>query len=234
MGSNDIYMIEWAKPSDLSEILSFLRENFDKEETVLNSIKNNNSLTEDDLNEMWNDHERLIKTIFEFSPCLLALDKSTKKIIGANLMIVSRNLKSNDRPGGVDEVFNDNPPVTKLMKQYFDCFSEIEEKAELHLNFPNANAAVEFYAVAVDRNYRKMGIATGLMKEGVTFARNTFQDSGFVFGICTSIFSKKAIQKVGLESVFEVDLLEYKDDSGRPIYQDTAPHNTVSLMALEL
>ncbi|XP_012135689.2 uncharacterized protein LOC100877759 [Megachile rotundata] len=227
------YNIEWATNCRLPEILSFLHENFDKEETMLKSLRDNNCLTAEDEELMRIDHERLIRAIFAFSPCLIAVEKSSK-IIGVNLMIVSRNSKFDDKADGVSAAFTNNPPTTRLMKEYFNYLSEISDKAELFDKFPNAKAAVEFYAVAVDKNYRKQGLSRALMTEGISFAKHKVQDAGFIFGVYTSLYSKKAAEDLGLKSVMDVDLLTYRDAEGRPIFQDTPPHNIISVMVLQL
>ena len=232
--SNDLCTFEWATSSDLPEILSFLYENFDKEETMLTSLRDNNTLTAEDEESMRIDHERLIRAIFAFSPCLIAVEKSLKKIIGVNLMIVSRNSKFDDKADGVSAAFTNNPPTTRLMKQYFNYLSVISEKADLFDKFPNARAAVEFYAVAIDKNYRRRGLSKALMAAGISFAKDTVQDAGFIFGVYTSLYSKKAAETLGLRSVMDVDLLTYKDADGQPIFQDTPPHNIVSVMVLQL
>ncbi|XP_076236797.1 arylalkylamine N-acetyltransferase 1 isoform X1 [Calliopsis andreniformis] len=232
--NNELYTIEWAKQSHLSDLLSFFYENFDKEETMLKNLKSNcNSLTEEEEKLMRLDHERLIRAIFTFSPCLIILENSSNKIIGANLMIVSKNPKFNTSDG-VSAVFSNNPPRTKLMKQYFNYLSEISEKAHLFEKFPEAKAAVEFYAVAVDKNYRKIGLAKKLMAEGISFAQNVLRDIGFIFGVYTSMYSKMAAEKLGLKSIMDVDLLTYKDAEGRTIFENTPPHNIISVMVLDL
>ncbi|XP_034190599.2 arylalkylamine N-acetyltransferase 1 [Osmia lignaria lignaria] len=232
--SNDLCNFKWATSSHLPEILSFLYENFDKEETMLTSLRDNNTLTAEDEKSMRMDHERLIRAIFAFSPCLIAVEKSLKKIIGVNLMIVSRNSKFDDKADGVSAAFANNPPTTKLMKQYFNYLSVISEKADLFDKFPNARVAVEFYAVAIDKNYRRRGLSKALMAAGISFAKDTVQDAGFIFGVYTSLYSKKAAETLGLKSVMDVDLLTYKDADGQPIFQDTPPHNIVSVMVLQL
>ncbi|CAL7942146.1 unnamed protein product [Xylocopa violacea] len=233
ISDNDFYTLEWAKEIHLSEILSFLYKNFDKEETVLKSLRSANAVTPEQEESMKLDHERLIRAIFAFSPCIIAIEKSSKKIIGVNLMIVSKSPKF-DNADGVSAMFNNNPPTNRLMKQYFDCLSEISEKADLYGKFPNAKAAVEFYAVAVDKNYRRMGLSKAMMAAGISFAQKSVQDIGFIFGIYTSLYSKNAAAKLGLKSVLDVDLLTYKDSNGQSMFQDTPPHNIVSAMVLQI
>lgn len=234
MESNNLCIFKWANDSHLPEILSFLHENFDKEEIMLKSLKDNNSITIEEEESMKIDHERLIRAIFNFSPCIIAIEKSLKKIIGVNLMIVSKNSKFHDGIDGVSAAFTNNPPANRLMKQYFNYLSEISEKANLYGKFPDSKVAVEFYAIAVDKNYRRKGLSKSLMAAGIFFAKNSIPNVGFIFGVYTSLYSKKAAEKLGLKSVMDVDLLNYRDDNGQPIFQDTSPHNIVSVMVLQV
>lgn len=235
MEPNNLYTLEWANDSHLSEILSFLHENFDKEEIMLKSLRDNNSITVEEKDSMKIDHERLIRAIFKFSPCIIAIEKSLKKIIGINLMLVSKNSKfQNDGTDGISAAFTNNPPTNRLMKQYFNYLSEISEKADLYGKFPDSKVAVEFYAIAVDKNYRRKGLSKSLMAAGISCAKNTIPNVGFIFGVYTSLYSKKAAEKLGLKSVMDVDLLNYRDDDGQPIFQDTPPHNIVSVMVLQV
>ncbi|XP_076302693.1 uncharacterized protein LOC143221036 [Lasioglossum baleicum] len=230
---NDLYVLELANETHLPEILLFLHENFDMEETMLKSLRENNQLTTEEKESMKIDHEKLIRAIFSFSPCIIAVEKSFKRIIGVNLMIVSKNPKYQYGADGVSAAFSNNPPTNRLMKQYFHYLSEISEKADLYEKFPSSKAAVEFYAIAVDKKYRKRGLSRKLMTAGISFARG-LQDVGFVFGVYTSLYSRKAAEKIGLKSIMDVDLLNYKDDNGRPIFQDTPPHNIISVMVLQI
>lgn len=234
MESNNLYILKRANDSHLPEILSFLYENFDKEEIMLKSLKDNNSITVEEKESMKIDHERLIRTIFKFSPCIIAIEKSLKKIIGVNLMIVSKNSKFHDGTDEISAAFTNNPPTNKLMKQYFNYLCEISKKADLYGKFPDSKVAVEFYAIAVDKNYRRKGLSKSLMAAAIFFVKNTIPNVGFIFGVYTSLYSKKAAEKLGLKSVMDVDLLNYRDDDGRPIFQDTPPHNIVSIMVLQV
>lgn len=230
MESNTPYTIEWADASNLNEVLPFLRENFDREEIVLQSMKRNDR--SEDEEAMWNDHEKIIKAIFSSSPCLIVKDKSSKKIIAVNQLIVSKNPKFDNTGDGVTAVFVNNPPKTRLMKKYINYLSGIVEAANTYGRYPDAKAAVEFYAVAVDKDHRKKGLASILMAEGISFARSI--GAGFIFGLFTSVYSSKAAEKLGLRSVTQVDLLMEKDEKGNPVFQDTPPHNIVSVLVLEL
>ncbi|XP_078042749.1 uncharacterized protein LOC144473064 [Augochlora pura] len=231
MSSKSLYVIEWAKESNLQEVLSFLHENFDKEEVVLKSMRNYDPFENEEA--MWIDHEKIIKAIFTSSPCMIVKHESTGRIIAVNQMIVSKNPRFDTTGDGVTAVFVNNPPKTKLMERYFNYLSGIAEKANLYEKFPDAKAAVEFYAVVVDKEHRGKGLAKMLIKEGISFATN-LDDVGFIFGIFTSSFSSKAAEQLGFWSVMQVDLLKETDEKGRLIFQDTPPHNIVSVLVLDI
>nr|XP_033327518.1 uncharacterized protein LOC117221046 [Megalopta genalis] len=231
MNSRSSYIVEWANESNLQEVLSFLHENFDKEEVVLTSMRNDDPTENEE--SMWTDHEKIIKAIFTSSPCLIVKHELTKRIIAVNQMIVSRNPRFDTTGDGVTAVFVNNPPKTKLMERYFNYLSGIANKANLYQKFPDAKAAVEFYAVVVDKEHRGKGLAKTLIKEGISFATN-LEDVGFIFGIFTSTFSSKAAKQLGFWSVMQVDLLKETNETGRLIFQDTPPHNIISVLVLSV
>lgn len=226
------YTTEWANESNVPEILSFLRENFDKEENILKCMKKYNETGEDE-ESMWKDHEQIINVLNADTPCLIVQDASTKKIIGAGLMIVNRNLKI-DGAAKEESVFDANPPKTDLMKKYFRYMSDIIDKACLLERFPEAKVSVELYAVAVDKNFRRKGLGMTIVAEVISFVKDTVQDVGFIYGLCTSVYSRKVFEKLGFECALEVDLLEHKDELGRFIFQDMPPHNNVCVLTMRV
>lgn len=227
------YSIELARKDQLPEIIHFLHEFFDKEETMFKSLCANNVITDEEAKLIAEDHEKLQRAIFEYAPCLIAVHESTKKIVGVNLMILSKNPRLSNGSDGVTAVFNQNNPRSELVKEYFEYLSILGEQIDLYEKFPKAEAALEFYAIAVDRNHRRMGLSVDLTKAGVSLAK-TYPNVGFVFGIYTSVYSKKSAEKAGMKSICDTDLLTYTNAKGESIFQDTPPHNIVSEMVLEL
>nr|XP_031830342.1 uncharacterized protein LOC116426033 [Nomia melanderi] len=226
------YTTEWSNESHVPEILSFLRENFDKEENILRCMKKHD-VTGEDEELMWKDHEQIINVLIAETPCLIVLDVSTKKIIGAGVMIVDRNPKI-DETANEGSVFDKNPPKTKLMKTYFSYMSQIIDKACLFDRFSEAKVGVELYAVAVHKNFRRKGLGTTIIAEAISFVKDIVEDVGFIFGLCTSMYSRKAFEKLGFECALEEDMLEYKDELGRFILRDTSPHNIASVLTLKV
>lgn len=232
--ASGIYETRQAKASELPDILNLLRDNFDQEETMIKSLRSEcPAFTKQEEELMSLDLARLITAITGIMPAIVAVDEHGK-IVGVNVMILSqRPDASNGKSDGVSGMFTANAPRTPLIQRYFRYLTEIGDNADLFNRFPRAKAALEFYAIAVDKDHRGKGLCRMLMNAGILSARSN-PDIGFAFGVYTSLYSKKAAEKLGLRSCMDVDLLEYKDSTGRPMFQDTPPHNVVSVMVLEL
>ncbi|KAK2585363.1 hypothetical protein KPH14_010040 [Odynerus spinipes] len=204
------YSIVLAQEDQLPEILSFLHKFFDKEETMFKSLYANTMVTDEEVKLIAKDHEKLQRGIFEHSPCLVVVHESTKKIVGVNLMILSKNPRLSDESDGVSAIFSKNAPCSKLVQEYFEYLSILSEQVDLYDKFPRAKAALEFYAIAVDKNHRRMGLSVDLTRAGASLAK-TYPDVGFVFGVYTSLYSKRSAEKVGMKSISDTDLLTYKN-----------------------
>ncbi|XP_043668829.1 uncharacterized protein LOC122629465 [Vespula pensylvanica] len=229
------YYIKLARKDQANDIVRFLKEHFNNEETMFKSLVNSNVvINEEEAKLITEDQEKFQKAIFDSSPCLLAFDEKTKKIVGINLMILSQNPRFvNYCKAGTNAVFHENIPKSKLIKDYYHYMSIITDKVDLYDRFPNAKAALEFYAIAVDKNHRKIGLSLDLTITGLSLVK-TYSNVGFIFGLYTSTYSKRSAEKIGMKSILDVDLLTYENEKGEPIFQDTPPHNIVSLMVLEL
>lgn len=226
------YSIELARKDQFPEILNFLYEFFDKEETMFKSLCANTVITAEEIKLMAEDHERFQRAAFENSPCLIIVQQSLKKIVGVNLMIASKNPRLSDGSDNFID-FTKYPPRSKLVKEYYDYMSILNEQTDLYDRFPWAKGALEFYAVAIDANHRRMGLSIDIMKAGISLAK-TYADIGVVFGVYTSLYSKRSAEKIGMKSILDIDLLTYKNEKGERIFQDTPPHNIVSVMVLEI
>ncbi|XP_035722276.1 uncharacterized protein LOC118441674 isoform X1 [Vespa mandarinia] len=229
------YYIKLARKNQSNDIVRFLKENFNNEETIFKSLINSGRvINEEEAKLITEDQENFQKAIFESSPCLLAYNEKTKMIVGINLMILSKNSRfNNSNNAGTNAIFHDNIPKSKLIKDYYYYMSTITDKIDLYDRFPKAKEALEFYAVAVDKDHRKIGLSLDLTIAGLSLAK-TYSNVGFIFGLYTSTYSKRSAEKIGMKSLADVDLLTYVNEKGEPIFQDTPPHNIVSLMTLEL
>lgn len=232
------YYIKLAREDQANDIVHFLKEHFNDEETMFKSLVNSSGIVinEEEAKLITEDQENFQKAILKSSPCLLAYDEKTMRIVGINLMILSHSSRlsgDTNEGGGISAIFNDNLPKSKLIKDYYHYMSTITNKIDLYDRFPNANEALEFYAVAVDKGHRRIGLSLDLMSTGLSLAK-TYKNVGFVFALCTSMYSKKSAEKIGMRSLVDVDLLTYFNEKGEPIFQDTPPHNIVSLMVLGL
>jgi GNAT superfamily N-acetyltransferase len=224
------YTTRDALKNDVSIINSLLEENFHPEETILKCFLSNNqkNLTDIDLKQIDEDQRNIIEAMILSFPCHVIVHKNSAKIIGVNIMIASENPKVHIENRSID-VYKAYPPKSKLLSHYFHLMNDMIDKAKLFIAFPEAKRALEFYAIAIDKNYRRKGLSIDLMKKGIEYARRNGYD--LVFGLFTSPYSKRAAENVGMKKIMDIDLLDYRDSHGSLIFLDSAPHNIASVMA---
>ena len=229
------YSIQVAVPENFPGVLRVMRENFYHDEPMFRSYCRNYEITEQLKNAIDVFFDFSIKTAFEMSPCIVAVDKKTNKIVGANVTVLTQNPKVDagvDKKCGVAAIFASDTPLPSMLQKFVDYLTEIDEKAELFEKFPNARAFWEFYAIAVDKEHRRLGLSTDLINAGMALAKNN--DVPLVSAVFTSIYSKRSGEMCGMKTVMEVDFSEYKDDDGKQVFQISEPHNILSVMVKEI
>lgn len=220
------YYIRLAIDNDLDSVLEFVRKYFLPEETMFKSLCSNGGITEEELVQINKDHDELVEKGFKTAPCLLAIHRSTNKIVGVNHMILSENPKLVENASDLLETCD---PQTDLMKKYYHYLMDIGNAIDLFNKFPNVEEVLEFYAVAVDKDHRRKGISKDLILAGISLGQRIPKVS-LVFGIFTSIFSTKSAYNCNMDHLMDFDLLTFKSDSGTPIFSNTQPHNNAYVM----
>ncbi|KAK0080242.1 hypothetical protein PV325_000239 [Microctonus aethiopoides] len=231
--STSPYTIKVAMSSDLPGVLEVMRHNFHFEETIFNALCSNAHITQEEKNNIEKVLDESVEIAFKSAPCLVAIHNDTNKIIGVNLMTITKNPKLNDKSREHKNFFDSNNTKSKLVNQYFKYLSEFNEKANLFVKYPKSKAILEFYAIAVDKNHRKMGISKNLINAGIILAKNIGNIS-LVFGVFTSLYSMKSAQKIGMNILLKIDLLDYKNNEDELIFENTKPHNIVYIMDYKL
>lgn len=229
------YTIKEANKNHTDEILAVLKDNFYFEETMFKSLWDNALLTNEEKELVILDHDNFIKGVLKKSPCLIIIEKTTEKIVGVNVTVISENPNLGNGTEGITTMYKDDPPQTQLVQNYFDYLTKIGKEIDVYAAFPNASRALEFYAICVDKNHRKKGLSINLMIAGISKAKETHPSINVVFGIFTSPYSRRAAFDVDLKIVDNFDLYDFKNDDLQPIFKDVDPtHSQVSLMALEI
>lgn len=226
------YIIQVAEPSCLKHILQIMRDNFYYEETMFCALSSVNNITEDEKKLINENFDATIIAAFNISPCLVAVHKETKKIVGVNLMTISKNPKFDGGSDGLSTIFASDKPKSKLVDKYFYYLMDINDKANLFVKYPNVKAMLEFYSIAVAKEHRRVGLAENLLSAGISMARD-IDDVSLVFGVFTSLYSTRSAEKAGMSSLLQFNLLDYKNNGETP-FATTVPHNIVSLMILQV
>lgn len=227
------YEVRAARAEDIPFINSLLEQNFHPEETILRCLltKYQPLITPEVINQITEDQRTIIAAMISNYPCLVVVYRPSNKIVGVNVTIISDNPSLVPMHKRAVDVYEACPPKCQLLQDYFRYMNEMIEQADLFSKYPEAKRLMEFYAVAVDREHRSRGLSTLLLKEGVNLAWKSGID--LAFGLFTSIFSKRAATSAGMESVMELDLLEYRDADGSLLFADSAGHNIASVMVME-
>lgn len=219
---NDYKIREADKHHDISAINILLESYFHPEETLLKCMLDKRQLNNAQLQEIDIDQRRIIEAMIVNFPCLVAVHKVSNRIVGVNITISNED----------HQLYETHAPKSTLLVDYFRRMNAMIDEAELSIVYPNSKRALEFYAVAVDKEHRRQGLATMLMKEGLQVAKRNGMD--LVFGLFTSPYSKRSAEKIGMKSVVEIDLLKYRDEDGSQVFLESVPHNVASVMAIIL
>ncbi|XP_008212299.1 uncharacterized protein LOC103317159 [Nasonia vitripennis] len=227
------YEVREATNEEIPAINSLMERSFHPEETILHCLltKYKSTLTQDDLRQIDEDQRAIIAAMVANYPCQVIVHNATSKIVGVNIMIASENSKLVPADNRSIDVYETHPPKCQFLRDYFRHMNEMIDRADLFSKVPKAKRFLEFYAIAIDADHRKKGLSTLLMREGIVFARMNKVD--VVFGLFTSPFSKRAAEKLGLENVMDLDLLEYKDTDGSLLYEESRGHSVASVMAMQ-
>ncbi|XP_063988979.1 uncharacterized protein LOC135168571 isoform X4 [Diachasmimorpha longicaudata] len=226
------YSIRLAFPEDLPQVLNLMRVNFYFEENMCKSLCKKFQITDAERKIITEISDYSIRAIMQTSTCFLAEHSVSKRIIGANLTLLSTNPRFGEGTDALAAIFPSDRPECSLIAAYHDYLMDINDRADLFNRYPEAREVMEFYAVAVDRGHGRKGIARELIVSGISWAEK--RGIPLVFGVFTSPFSKRSAQRAGMKSIFEIDLMEYEDAEGRKAFEEIAPNNIVDVMVREI
>ncbi|XP_066600834.1 uncharacterized protein [Prorops nasuta] len=231
--TDSAYRIEIASKSQLPKMLECLHKNFYYEETLFRSLYLNtkNYIREEDC-LIVTDLDRLTKSVFEHSPSLVAIHNDSGEIVAVHITALLEKPISEKSSTG-NPTFTKNPTRSKIVKTYFEFFRDVPNINKLFSNFPEAEMALEFYAVAIDSNHRRKNLSKDLINAGVLLAKS-IPTVGFVYGVFTSTYSKKSSVKLGMRSIQDIDILTHKDPEYGYIFRNTEPHNKISVMVMAI
>ncbi|XP_046742516.1 uncharacterized protein LOC124409141 [Diprion similis] len=232
------YRIELAKQSRLPDILKFIQENHNEEEKIKRVLKagfQTSAEEEEEAECIQEDDESFITAVYERSPCLIAVQNGTEEVVGVILTLLNRREGEDERNGaGTAELFKSQTFKSKFVKEYYSYLAKIDEEVGIHQRYPEAEAVLEFFLIAVHNDHREKGLAKDLSQTALTIAK-CLPGVRVVYGYCSSIDSRKVAEEIGMVNLCDIDLsTTFKNDEGESIFRDVDEDCAVSVMGLEI
>lgn len=102
-------------------------------------------------------------------------------------------------------------------------YSYLEERANIYERY-NVKKALHLDVVVVDRSMRGKSITDGMAEKCFEFAKS----SGYslITADCTSAYSQRVAEK-RMQCILELPYTDYKDSSGRQIFNPPPPHTHI-------
>ncbi|XP_015116994.1 uncharacterized protein LOC107041111 [Diachasma alloeum] len=226
------YSIRLASPEDLPQVLDLMRENFYFEENMCKSLCEKFKITDAERRIITEISDGSVRAISQASTCFLAVHNVSRRIVGANLTLLSENPLFGEGKDALADIFPSDGPKSPLIDEYHKYLMDINDRADLFNRYPDARTTMEFYAIAVDKAHGRKGIARELIASGISWAGA--QGIPLIFGVFTSPFSKRSAERAGMRSILGVDLLEYEDLEGTRTFEGIGQNNIVDVMVREI
>lgn len=194
-----------ANESEHDKVLHFLRQHFFPEEPINNAYP-----IKDDSME-----EEFILSLLPEGNILLAIESSTLNIAG--LASFGKITRTYSQESWEESESTNNIKWRDILK----FMSHIESKANVCQRF-GVTEALHLHGVTVDKAYRGRAIGKQLFNE--CFKEAEKRNYRLVSADCTSIYSVRIAQSVGMECVSTVTYDEYNDKVGDNVFFPTPPH----------
>ncbi|XP_012260021.2 uncharacterized protein LOC105688366 [Athalia rosae] len=218
------------------EIVEMLLENFICDETMLKSLKESEGkLSPSEEADYQADSRLMMMSVVDVATVILAIHKETNRISGAIFLMI-REIADDGNEKGIYNPYSQGLLRSKITKDFYNYADKIVSSMNVNLNkiYPNCGKLyAEVEIVAVNRLDRNNGLALDLYKAAVELLK-TMQDVSIISGVYTSVYSKKVAEKIGKKVIARFDIKTLKDENGRPVFQDTEPHNIMTMMAMRI
>lgn len=204
-----------AKNDDHENLLEFLREHYYKEEpiTISHPIKGH---TKDD--------EEFTMSHIDHGTVLLAIDSKNDKIIGA---FVAGPIEVGD----VEKMLEESEKSEKKWGEIMKFLAYIESKANVLEKF-KVEKSLHCHVLAVHHDYRGNKIGQKLFENSFINAKKLGYK--ILSADCTSIFSIKISQQLGMECVSIVTYEEYNKIIGKDLFISHSPNNEIKTFVKQL
>ncbi|KAL5292108.1 hypothetical protein ACFFRR_011113 [Megaselia abdita] len=199
-----------AEKKDEQGVLEFLREHFYTDEP----------LSKNDGYHDTEDEDFAIGLIIEGTSTVADLNG---QIIGVRLAY------PNHKDEQVSAAFNKTP--TTAYERLFGFVNILETKSKVFERY-QVDSSMQGHMLGVRRDLRGQGIAKRLLEENMKLAK----EKGFSVYVCdcSSLFSARLCEKVGMEQTATMEFNEYCDENGNPYYNPDPPHDLARSYAKRL
>lgn len=192
-----------AEASDHDQVLEFIRIHYYKEEPITISHPEPGH-TKDD--------EAFCMSWMPYGTVLVAVDTLNNKLVGA---LISGPIEVGD----ADQMIEDAKTAeTKKWKDIMLLLAYLENKADVCKRF-NVAKALHIHVLGVDASYRGQKIGQRLFQFCFDIAK--LKNYPIVSTDCTSIFSIKIAERLGMEHLITTTYDEYNKQLGEDLYKPT-------------
>ncbi|EDV54592.1 dopamine N-acetyltransferase [Drosophila erecta] len=205
---------------DYPSVKAFMKDDFFQSEPLCQS----SGETVHCQHEEANDEHHL--SMIAQGTCLMAIDENKgERLVGLVLAEAQ-----------YPEDLEKNRIEAETMEQNFwarTCIflSEIEREANLFERFGIPKLLLS-HTTSVDASMRGRGLGSRLAATLMEVGRA----KGFpvMVAFCTSFYSARQKEALGMKCVHSLSYADYKDDQGRPIFTPAEPHTMVRVLAIKL
>ncbi|KRT82323.1 Acetyltransferase [Oryctes borbonicus] len=199
--------------NEKEEVVEFLKKNFYADEPItryIDVLGNPNS----------------VKSLSQFSTKSLGQNISllTRSETGELVGICLNSIKAKDDP-------EDEPITDPIFGKIAKLLGFAYEESKVFEKFPDIDRVLSVDIISVDREFQGHGIAKILMDKTRDLARE--KGIKMIRVDCTSYFSARASEKLGMECVYELKYADYKED-GVQVFNPEPPHTGLKVYVQRL
>ncbi|XP_020807360.1 dopamine N-acetyltransferase-like, partial [Drosophila serrata] len=207
---------------DYPRVKAFMKDDFLKSEPLCQSSSKPMELEKEKEKEMDDYHLSLIAQ----STCLVALEESNGDKLVGFVLAGAQFPEDLEKHRQEAEVMDQN-----FLGHITFMLSKIEREADIFRRY-GISKALYSHITSVAASMRGKGLGSRLASKLMDVGRS----KGFpaMVAYCTSFYSARQKEALGMECIHFLVYADYKDDSGHPIFTPAAPHTKARVMFIKL
>lgn len=208
---NDHVQFSVAKSEDYESVLSFVVEHYYKDEPMSNSYIYDSSPADDDV-------EFSVSFLFQ-GMAIKAVDRDCdNRLIGVSIA-------NPIYPGYVEDLLKSAEQAkTQKWRDSLKLLAHLQQSTDVLQRY-NVSKCYDIEIVAVHPEYRGQSIGSRLFEE--QFKRAKQLGYPIASADCSSYYSARIAEKVGMKCVGRLAFANYRDDRGVQLFQPRAPHEEI-------